>query len=76
MNTCHVCGSERYHSELVDEVFTHNGTFVLVKQIPARVCENCGELTFSRETTEKVRRMIHGDSKPVTRVEVPVYEYA
>ena len=76
MNLCHVCGSERYRYELVDEAFVVDGAITFVKQIPARVCENCGDVIFSRETTEKVRRIIHGESKPISRVEVPVYEYA
>ena len=68
--------AERYRYELVDEAFVVDGAIVFVKQIPARVCENCGDVTFSREAPEKVRRIIHGESKPISRVEVPVYEYA
>jgi HTH-type transcriptional regulator/antitoxin MqsA len=64
------------HIELVSEVFNINGTLLLVEDIPAQVCQNCGEPTFSRETTEKIRRMVHGAAKPVRSVNLPVYAFA
>jgi HTH-type transcriptional regulator / antitoxin MqsA len=43
---------------------------VLVENIPAIVCSRCGEATFSRETTEKVRQMLHGDYQPTRAISV------
>jgi HTH-type transcriptional regulator / antitoxin MqsA len=40
------------------------------------VCARCGEYTFSRETMEKVRRMVHGETEPVGIVELEVFAYA
>lgn len=60
MFNCHVCGSTAAKNEFVSEVFTIDGRRVLVEHIPAQVCERCGEAAFSRETTEKVRRLVHG----------------
>jgi len=31
----------------------------MVEKIPARVGEHCGEAAFSRETRERIRRMVH-----------------
>lgn len=76
MLVCEVCGSSSFRQELVDEVFNIDGKLVLVEQIPAQVCMTCGEATFSRETTERVRRMVHGEKMPVRSVELAVYEYA
>ncbi len=76
MDQCEVCGSPVGHTELVNEVFNIDGKLVLVEQIPARVCSRCGETTFSRETTERIRRMVHGESQPVKSVQVDVFEYA
>jgi HTH-type transcriptional regulator / antitoxin MqsA len=66
---CHVCGATQARQEFVNEVFTIDGKRVLVEGIPATVCARCGEATFSRETTERIRRMLHGEAKPV-RAEV------
>ncbi len=73
---CDVCGATQFHTELVSEVFLVDSKRMLVEPIPARVCDHCGEATFSRETTEKVRRMVHGEARPVGRVTLEVYEFA
>ena len=65
MFTCHVCGNTTARREFVSEVFTIDGRRVLVEHIPAQVCRRCGEATFSAETTEQVRRTVHGDALPV-----------
>ncbi len=55
MFNCHVCGHNAAKAEFVSEVFNLEGRRVLVENIPALVCEHCGEATFSRETTERIR---------------------
>ena len=76
MVQCHVCGSIEAHQALVDEVFVINGKYVLVEGIPASICARCGEATFSRETTERIRRMVHGEAQPVRAVAMEVFAYA
>jgi YgiT-type zinc finger domain-containing protein len=70
-----VCGATQAQAELVNEVFLIDGKFVLVEQIPALVCAQCGEMTFSRETTEKIRRMVHGEAQPVKTVQLDVFAF-
>ncbi|MCC6499015.1 MAG: YgiT-type zinc finger protein [Anaerolineales bacterium] len=76
MFKCHVCGSTEYHDEVVSEVFQIDGKPVLVEDIPAQVCLRCGEEIFSRETTEKVRLLVHGKAKPIKSVQMDVFAYA
>ena len=59
----------------ITEVFMIDGKAVLVEGIPATVCAHCGEATFSRETTERIRRMLHGEAKPVRAEVLEVYTY-
>jgi hypothetical protein len=33
-------------------------------------------LVFSRETTERVRRMVHGEAKPVKSVQMDVFAFS
>jgi YgiT-type zinc finger domain-containing protein len=73
---CHVCGASNPHTELVNEVFLIDGRFVLVENIPATVCGQCGEATFSRETTEKIRRMVHGEAEPIKTVSLDVFAFS
>jgi YgiT-type zinc finger domain-containing protein len=58
---------------LVDEVFVIDGKYVLVEGIPACICTRCGEATFSRDTTERIRRMVHGEAQPVRAVAMDVF---
>ena len=62
--------------EWVNEVFFIKGNFILVENIPAKVCMRCGEVTFSRETTEKIRQMVYGPTEPVKSIQLDVFAYS
>ena len=69
MYSCVVCNGDESREEFVDEVFEVDGRYVLVCGVPSTVCNRCGERSFGRGTTEKVRSLVNGDtssSKPVT----------
>jgi HTH-type transcriptional regulator / antitoxin MqsA len=75
MFKCDVCGSEESHTEYVSEIFNINGAFHLVEHVPATVCDRCGEEVFSRETTERIRVMLHEENKPIRSVSLDVFSY-
>lgn len=76
MFKCHVCGHQEAQNVTVNEVFQVDGQPVLVEHIPAQRCARCGELVFSADTTEAVRRLVHGASQPVRAIQMPVFEFA
>jgi YgiT-type zinc finger domain-containing protein len=76
MFECQVCGATESHMEHVSEVFDINGRRVLIEQIPAHICNRCGEFVFSRETTERVRLMVYGEAEPVGMIEMDVFSFA
>jgi len=73
---CHVCGSTKGKKSFVSEVFMIDGKHALVENIPAMVCERCGETIFGHETTERVRRMVHGEAKPLKSISMDVFAFA
>jgi YgiT-type zinc finger domain-containing protein len=73
---CHVCGGETARNELVSEVFTVEGRRMLVERIPAEVCRRCGEASFSRDTTERIRRLVHGAGHAVRTEALDVFALA
>ena len=73
---CHVCGNETTRDEWVSEVLEVDGRRVLVEHIPAQVCMRCGEVVFSRETTERIRLLVHGAGCPIRTVPLDVFELA
>jgi len=76
MFECQVCGNKTSRAEFVNDVFTVEGRRVLVEHIPAQVCLRCGEATFSRETAEKVRLLVHGEARPVRTVPLDVFAFS
>lgn len=72
---CHVCGKTESRQELVSEIFDIDGRLVRVEQIPATVCTHRGESVFSRDTTERVRRMVHGEATPIKSIQMDVFAY-
>ena len=76
MFTCSICGAREGREEFVEEVFRIDGKYVLVGHIPASVCARCGEETFSRETTERIRVMVHGQAQPTKSIALKVFEFA
>jgi HTH-type transcriptional regulator / antitoxin MqsA len=75
MFKCHVCNSEKYHPENISETFQIDGKFYLVENIPAAICSQCGEISFSRQTTERIRVMLHGQAQPIKAIFMDVYAY-
>ena len=73
MFRCHVCGSTAAREGFVNEVFSIGDRQVLVEHVPAQICERCGEATFSRATTEKVRSLVHGEGHPVRTIAMDVF---
>ena len=76
MTNCSVCGSIKFREEKINELFQIEGQPVLVEHIPARVCARCGEAVFSRETTEHIRRIVHGEAKPLRTMQLNVFSFA
>ena len=76
MSKCDVCHGGETREELVDEMFRIDGQYVMVNGVPAVVCGQCGEHTFSRETAEKVRLMVHDEGKAVRSLSVQVFRFA
>ena len=75
MFLCAVCGADDGCEELADEVFKVDGRHYLVEGVPCTVCTRCGEQSFSRETAERVRLMLRGESRPTRSVSMQVYEF-
>ena len=71
---CHVCGGETARDEFVSEVLEVGSRRVLVEHIPARVCTRCAEASFSRDTTERIRLLVHGANRPIKTVPLEVFE--
>ncbi len=50
--------------------------FIIIKDVPARVCVESGERFFSPETVEKLQEIVWLKRKPAKIIETPVYAFA
>ncbi len=75
MSRCYVCGSSDFTENLVNETFEIDGKLILVENIPAKVCDRCGEIIFSGETGENIRLMLNSDRQPTRSIKVDVFAF-
>jgi len=72
---CDLCGG-KVTQELTSYTLFYEGQWIIVENVPARVCHQCGEKLFTPQTVEKLQKIIWEHHKPVKKVETPVYEFA
>ncbi len=51
---CVICKTGTTQRGSTNSLFNRNGSFVIVKDIPAQVCTQCGEAYFDEKTTEEL----------------------
>lgn len=71
---CVICKQGETNQGLTTVTLEKGHTTVVIKEVPAEICENCGEYYLSENTTEKVQNLaeqafLHG-------VEIEVLRYA
>lgn len=71
---CSFCGS-KVEKKKVTFTCEHKGKFLLVKNVPAEVCVQCGEKTYSPEVTDGLLRFAKEEFKPVKTLEVPLFDF-
>ena len=49
---------------------------ILVENVPAEVCEDCGEKTYSPEVTDKLLHFAKGKHPIIRTIQVPVFDFA
>lgn len=72
---CSFCGG-RVEKRKVTFTCEHRGKLLLVENVPAEVCVQCGEKTYSPEVTDELLRFAKKGVKPVKTLKVPVFDFA
>jgi YgiT-type zinc finger domain-containing protein len=68
--------SETMKATKVTYTLEMDGKFVIIENVPARVCEETGEQFFSPDTVERLQKTIWEHKKPKKTIETPIYEFA
>lgn len=48
----------------------------IFEDVPAEVCEQCGEVYFAPNVLAEMDRIVASKSKPTATIQVPVYTFA
>lgn len=68
--TCVVCKQGETHSGTVTVPLQRGETTVIIKGVPAEVCENCEEYYLSEDVTRQVLEMAEAAVKHNAEVEI------
>lgn len=72
MDQCSVCHNKTIYKKIT-YIQWYKGHLVAVENVPAEICQNCGEEYFSPDVADEVQKKIKSDSAPKT-IEIPVYQ--
>jgi len=72
---CPHCKKLTYAGVVRTNIWKGEERLVIVEDIPAQLCEQCGEQYYDELTTETLRALMEdlGSATPVRLMEVPVY---
>ena len=65
METCPMCRMGTMESLVVDRAFQVETRWIVIRQVPALVCDTCGETTFPETSVGRVQAIIQGSELPV-----------
>ena len=71
--TCFFCKGQT-EERLTKYIVDLGNCVVIVKNVPARVCTQCGEATFSNDVVEKLEKIVNTVRQNIMS-EVAIFEY-
>ncbi len=69
-------GEETFVEQKVTYTLEYGGQFIIIENVPARVCRETGEQYFSPETVAQLQHTAWGQKRPARVLETPVFEFA
>lgn len=70
---CNVCHGHVKHTTTT-YTQEYEGRLIIVENVPAWVCEQCGETYFDPEVVERIQNLIWSNTEPSRTVITPVYD--
>lgn len=78
-NKCVFCGNSEFIEKKVQYFYRNNDKFIIVNNVPCKVCGYCGEQYFGGKELEKIESLffeVHNNKrKPNFYIDVPVEEF-
>jgi YgiT-type zinc finger domain-containing protein len=71
---CVICKEGQTKSGVTNVTLERGSTTVVIKEVPAEICENCGEYYLSPEVTDKIQKL--AEQAVVQGAEIEILRYA
>ncbi len=68
--TCVICKTGTYKSGVTTVVLTKDDSAIIIKGVPAEICDQCGEYILSSDITGKILSLANEAWKNGTEVEI------
>ena len=68
--------NETFVEKRVTYTIELEGRFIIVENVPARVCVETGERLFAPDTVERLQQTVWEQRKPRRVIQTPVFEFA
>jgi len=72
---CPIRNLVEFESLKVDRPFAVDGHWALVQNIPAQVCDACGETTYAEPDATRIQQVLAGVETPVDFCRVPLFDF-
>ncbi|MCP4346273.1 MAG: YgiT-type zinc finger protein [Desulfobacterales bacterium] len=73
MKNCSIRGCEgKYEDKIISRMLTHKKEQVVLENIPAEVCDICGDTLISLNTSAAIEKILKNLNDPINTL--PVYE--
>jgi YgiT-type zinc finger domain-containing protein len=73
MNICYFCGGELV-AQTTTFVHEAHGNVQIIRNVPAYVCQQCGEREYTQEVTHQILTFLQQSPRPVEILQVPAYD--
>ena len=70
---CVICKQGQTHNGLTTVTLARGQTTIVIKDVPAEICENCAEYYLSEEVTERVQALAERAVQDGAEIEVLRY---
>jgi YgiT-type zinc finger domain-containing protein len=74
MSLCDRCGGE-LTSGYTEIEYKYRGQRMLFENVPAQVCDQCGEVYLASVVACQIDRALREDTPPARTITVPVFEW-
>ncbi len=71
---CRFCGGDVSEKKIKLDYRWGEDLIAIVENVPAGVCQNCGEQYFKSDIVKEIEKLVHSQEKPKKIIEVPCRE--